>query len=211
MSSGLRHFCILTAVIGLGFGIPALAENPLWNHSDEAFNMASSNTGAVAISGPVAEITSGNALVEPKDTTVVKTPNAIAHLKKKSLLFVRVDKFGDHLFCLLEPVTVLVGKHSTTLQSGEEIIITDQDAKMRGAVSEDDIGRRRMRITQLPEGKTLALTEFSLVHVMEREPVIYKFVHSDDRQSKPLRERLIKMAAVLNVVTSRHGPYTTTH
>jgi hypothetical protein len=144
----------------------------------------------------------------PLETIKVKTPHATAHVNRRSLVLVRVKDGCDHIFVLLGSASINVGRHSARISTGEQAVVTNHDPGLND-LGGDEIGRRRLRMTKVGDGMTMSLCEFSLVHCIEREPMVYSLVHSKTADSKTIKEKLIKMAAVLNYVTSRHGPYTT--
>lgn len=183
-------------------------DSKTWTKIEDKYKIAVAAETKYTVEGSHVGVTSGPALLEPNETMTVVTPHAELRVNRKTLLFVRITPETDHIFVLLGNASVRVGKHSSGLSSAEEAIVTSREPTTKDLVG-DEIGRRRLRLTKLANGKTLALTEFSLVHAIEREPMLYSLVHSDSREGKALKERLIKMAAVMSFVTSRHGPYTT--
>jgi len=128
-------------------------------------------------------------------------------MKKRALAFFRVKPDMERCFDFLENVTVHYDKHTFALRPGEEAILAKKEPSYADILVDDDIGRRRVRLHKLSHDKGIALTEFSLVQAIEREPLIFPLVHSKDTKDKALKNRLLKMAAVLNMVTSRHGHY----
>jgi mannose-6-phosphate isomerase-like protein (cupin superfamily) len=197
-------------LIALGFGaVAAVAQTASdWNFNNEYFRAALSERSKYKAEGEHLTVSIGEVLVEPTETMTLHSPHAETHVSKKSLVYERLDKNSDHIFVLLGHATVHVGHHSTSLKSGDEVVVTANEPTTADLVG-DEIGRRRLRLIKASNGYTVASTEFSLVHAIEREPLLYSLVHSNSATSRAIKMRLIKMAAVLNFVTSRHGPYTT--
>src|SRR5262249_37309724 len=137
----------------------------------------------------------------------IRLPMSQIDAKARSLVYCRARQGCEHVIVLLGDAPVTVGRHRAQLSSGDEGIITDHDPKYLDLVGEDDIGRRGARLTPLPDNKTFTITEFSILDAIEREPLIYHLVHSDDARDRALKGRLMKTAAALNMVTFRHGPY----
>lgn len=208
-----RHKLLLLVALTFCAAMPGACaqSNEVWSQSHGQFNIASQDTTKLAVDGSHVHLTAGAAVIQAKGNGLVRTPEAIVELTKKSLAFVRTRPNCDHIFVLLGPARVIVGKHVVSLNSGDEAIVSNHDANYKDLVGADEIGRRRFRITKLPDAKSIALNEFSLVQALEREPLLYQLVHSQGKDNKSLKDRLLKMAAVLNIVTSRHGPYTTPH
>lgn len=195
--------------IALCCALAAFAENTQgWTFSNEYFRAAVSERTKYKPEGSHLTVSAGEVLVEPTETMAIHSPHAETHASKKSLVYERLDKNADHVFVLLGRANVHVGRHSTSLKSGDEVVVSPQEPTTNDIVG-DEIGRRRLRLVKASNGFTVASTEFSLVHAIEREPLLYSLVHSNSAASKAIKMRLIKMAAVLNFVTSRHGPYTT--
>lgn len=151
----------------------------------------------------------GDVIVDSADNAVLRTAMSVIDAKKKSLLFARVGGGHEHFFVLLGTVVLDVDHHKTMLNAGDEAIVSDKDLDYHTVTRNDQIGRRRVRIVKLHESRSVAFSEFSLIQAVEREPLLYRLVHSRDDEGRALRARLIKMAAVLNIVTSRHGQYVT--
>lgn len=214
MTSRLVKIALMTALSLCTSLSPVLGDSGEdgWLKVENHMNIAAEESALFSLSGNQIEVKNGSVLLEPKSDVIVRTPQSLIHAARKSLVLIKAQEGCEHIFVLLGPAKVIVGKHGTHLKSGDEAIITGQDPTYQQLVGSDEIGRRRFRMSKVGAGETsMALSEFSLVHVVEREPIVYKVIHGSSRDNRALRERLLKMAAVLNLVTSRHGPYTVSH
>ncbi len=178
-----------------------------WKERSSELKIAVCQGAQYKRAGTVVELSEGSMLLEAVKPAVIKTPLSLLEVRCRGLVFVRVSTGAERIFVFLESARLICGKHFVGLGSGEEAYVADHEPQVREILVDDAIGRRRARVVKLGEGKGLAMSEFSMVQAMEREPVIYQVIHSGDPQDLALRDKLVKTAAVLNYVTSRHGQY----
>lgn len=205
----LAMLCLVaTAAAALPWASGAV-EAPSWQTAggDDQIRFTTSGDAKFSHSGGTVHLDAGAIFIEVDQPTIVKTPLANYHMKRRALAFFRVKPDMERCFDFLENVTVHFDKHTFALRPGEEAILAKKEPSYADILVDDDIGRRRVRLHKLSHDKGIALTEFSLVQAIERESLIFPLVHSKDPKHKALKNRLLKMAAVLNMVTSRHGHY----
>lgn len=158
------------------------------------------------------EISSGKLLLESTGPCVVATPIADIFIKRKALVLIRASQNASRCLVLwdsdLGAVTVVCQKRHVRLGPGDEALVTDHEPK-GSEVMEDDIGRRRIKVHVLGSGKAFTTAEFSLLQALDRDPLLHEMFKSPDDRDRILKEKIIKIAAVLNMVTGRHGFYTT--
>ncbi|MBI4533017.1 MAG: hypothetical protein HY711_03640 [Candidatus Melainabacteria bacterium] len=154
---------------------------------------------------------SGEILVEATGSGVVSCPVAEVYVKRRSVvLFVarqgtmRCQVLWD---AGIGSVTIICHKHRVKLGPGDEALVTDHDPDYREIMMSDDIGRRRIKVHNLVEGKAITTAEFSLLQALERDPLLYDVFHSSNPHDKSLLENILKTAAVLDMVTAGHGYY----
>lgn len=185
-----------------------------WVSSTKSYNLAADSASSAVYKETepsTIEIESGTILIEALKSTRVVTPLAQFELKPKALILVRVDKESERALALLEGVTVHVRKRSTDLRFGEQALITTHAPSHAELIGSEQIGIRQVRQHAIGDGHHISITEYSLVQATERIPLISKVIHSGHAHDKALKSRLIKAAAVLNMVTSRHGGYNASH
>lgn len=180
-----------------------------WQEHGSHFNLAIElGAGFKKVSDHSLELNSGTFLVESKGHLSVQLPLSSWELPSKTMVLIRVSPGSERLYCLLESATAVSHKHNIAIRCGEEVLITKHMPAPHELTGEFDVGVRQLRATDLAEDRKVATMEFSIVQAMEREPLLSQISHSKHSHDKALRERLLKAAAVLNYVTSRHGPYT---
>lgn len=153
------------------------------------------------------ELNSGSFLVESKNTVTLHLPMSTWKLKPKSMLLVRVSPDSERLYCLLDAASATCEGKAISLGLGEEVLISTRIPKPEELAGEFDVGVRLPRAFDISDNRKVASMEFSIVQAMEREPLLSQISHSKHAHDKALKARLLKAAAVLNFVTSRHGAY----
>lgn len=156
------------------------------------------------------ELKSGSALVEAKEASDVIAGKSRASMKKGSLALFRVEGTTARCFVLLGTVKIHAGdKLRAEPNAGTEVVLADHHPDQHELLYRDELGRRNPKLHKLENGLFLATAEFSLVQALDREPLVAALVHSKEPRDKNLKNKLIKTAAVLNMVTSHKGHYGT--
>lgn len=179
-----------------------------WLEDDKYYNLASDIGAKFTKTGErILTLESGTFLIECEAPLSLKTPMSTLHLRSGSMVLVRVQEGKERVYVLLETAHISCQHRTLSLRCGEECLATDH-APFRGELSgESDVGLRQLRVHDLKDTHKLITMEYSLVQAMEREALLNQIVHSEHNHDKFLREKLLKAAAVLNMVTSRHGQY----
>lgn len=182
---------------------------PTWHDVEHKLRFSSDADAKFEVGRDGVSVQRGSLIFDVMNSTTIKLPLSTVETKSHSLIFVRSQDGCEHVLVLLGSAPVRVGPHRAVLNSGEEAVVTDHEPTYKDLAGQDDIGRRRFRMTALPDNRTLAVSEFSLIQALEREPLIHNLLNCNDGRDRALKMQLIKMAAVLNIVTARHGQYTT--
>lgn len=179
-----------------------------WQEDDKHYNLACEIDSKFTKTGErILTLESGTFLIEGEAALSLKTPMSTIHLRPGSMVLVRVQQGRERIYVLLETAHVNCQHRTIPLRYGEECLLTDH-APFRGELAgESDVGLRQLRVHDLKDNYKFITMEYSLVQAMEREPLLAQIVHSDHNHDKFLRTKLLKAAAVLNMVTSRHGQY----
>lgn len=160
------------------------------------------------------ELSRGEVVIEPSRPVTVVTPLAETHLMHRAAVLFRVQKGSERCMVLWDngpdSVVLISQHHKANLGPGEEALLTDHDPNYREITESDDIGRRRIKLHEVGRHNHVVTAEFSLMHALQRDPLLYDLAHSKDKHDHSLRERILKTAAVLNYVTRGHGYYATT-
>jgi hypothetical protein len=185
--------------------------NGSWHTIDARHRAAVSDDARYEEHEKMAELNDGALLLEENNDYSLQLPLAEVYPRSHALVFARASGGCNHVFILLGNASVKVGRHLTQLHAGEELVIADHQTKPAELIyrlyRDDNIGRRRLQMDSLPGDRSLGMVEFSLVQAVEREPMLNNLMRSSDPHDRALRARLIKTAAVLNMVTGTHGMY----
>jgi hypothetical protein len=90
---------------------------------------------------------------------------------------------------------------------GSELIGTVEPSLLDKFIKTDTVGRRRVKIGDLPNGGNVMTSEVSFLSVLGNSPVLRQLFKSEDESDKVICKKLTKMAVALSVVTNRHGSY----
>jgi len=185
----------------------------VWTEGDHVFRYRAASATELKITGKDRmELTSGNLLLETTGPCEVTTPIADIFIRRKALVLIHAKQTSARCLALwdndLGAVTVVCQKRHVRLGPGQEAFVTDHDPK-GSEIMEDEIGRRRVKVHVLGSGKAVTTDEFSLLQALERDPLLHEVFRSPDARDRLVKEKIIKIAAVLNMVTGRRGSYTT--
>jgi len=106
-----------------------------------------------------------------------------------------------------EPVRLFLNGRSLGLSVGEELGVGNSKEDLRQALQNDNIGRRRVKQLAIDGDTQVVRSEVSLVSLLERSGVLTQLRANPDRDNRTLMTKIVKTAACLLQVTSRHGPY----
>jgi hypothetical protein len=105
-------------------------------------------------------------------------------------------------------VSVLVGAHEFKLHAGEQLIVTDDaGAGLKQANPVPGVAIRYHGDEVVTAGVHAFVCEFSLPSAIAKLNTLSALSHSADSQDRALYARMLKNAAVLQVVTAGKGPY----
>lgn len=179
-----------------------------WQEDDKDYNLACDTSAKFVKTGDrIITLESGTFLIECEAAITLKTPMSTIHLKPDAMVLLRVQEGRERTYVLLESAHINSQHHSMALRCGEECLLTDHPPYRGELAGESDVGLRQLRVHDLKENHKLITMEYSLVQAMEREPLLNQIIHSEHNHDKTLRDKLLKAAAVINMVTGRHGQY----
>jgi len=189
---------------------PAVAQQSSgWQEND--YCRIKGATGAqYEIDGENLKLLGGDVLVEVIQPLKIAAPRLKMDAKKSLLLF-KLDESSERCLVLWDDSARAVKaesqKRSIHLGAGDEIIASDTEPRYTDISRVYDVGRRRIQVHQVGPKNYLTKTEFSLVHVLDNVPLVHELSVSTDPHDRAWKERLMKTAAVLGVVTNKHGSY----
>ncbi len=134
-------------------------------------------------------------------------------VKPGSLILVSKQGQVTKLYNLCEDKTgsakITVDGRGIELAVGQEVAIGPDHAAIANLVAKDNLGRRNLKYSEISRTHTFMRSEISLLSLMHNNnsvlPIIMK---STAGQDFTMRNKLVKMAAVLMTVTAGHGAYT---
>jgi len=179
-----------------------------WQEDGKKYNLACENGSKLEkISESELSLKSGSFLIESEGNITLTTPEAILHLKPRSMALVRIQPGSERFCCMLENLTLECHKRSLSLLYGEEVLLADHKVNGEELRGDYSVGVRRPSVIDLTDQWRLARMEFSLLQAVEREPLLVQISHSKHSHDKFLRDKLLKTAAILNMFTTGHGQY----
>lgn len=210
--AGAGLLLILMTVVCLSANSYAADKQPPEDPNAEcAYSVTSSGDCMLSVeSRDLVEVKRGSALIKAKEPMTVVTGRFKTEMKKNSLALFRIENNTARCFMLLGQAKVKVKDNFHILPSaGTEVILADHDPSMGELLYHDELGRRNKKTHMLEPGLFIVSFEFSLIQALDREPLVYALAHSHEPSDCKFKNRLIKMAAVLNMVTANHGQYMT--
>lgn len=155
---------------------------------------------------------SGEAVFEAKshmrvragEVTIDFQPGSIIYVNaKKDIVVVRnlKEKFEKN-------VILRVGGRSIKCAAGEELVVGNELPHVMNEMKNDGVGRRNVRaIEALGANILINKSEFSLTAFMQYSPIMRALYDSKNEGDKQLLADVIKMDAVLSLVTGKRGNY----
>lgn len=90
---------------------------------------------------------------------------------------------------------------------GQELIVGTAHTALSSVLSEDAVGRRRMRHMELSDKTALTTSEVSVLSLIQNTNVLSQLTRSQHPDDKAILNSVLKSAAALQIVTQRHGNY----
>lgn len=159
------------------------------------------------------DLPASNVLLAPTEQdATAKAGMARIHVSKGSAAFVVNN---GHQVCVMAlhdskggDVSVLVGTQYFNLCAGEEAILTDESrASFKQANPVPEVAVRQPGRHELANGATAFICDFALPSAMTRITTISDLAHSVAGHDRALYGKMLKDAAVLELVTMQKGPY----
>ncbi|HEY9870818.1 MAG TPA: hypothetical protein V6D08_16760 [Candidatus Obscuribacterales bacterium] len=152
---------------------------------------------------------SGTMLVRAPEGTRVKTDLGEIHVDGAAVLAVqsapgavRVDTCDGR-----DAVWVLTGRHRIELNPGTELLLTDHTPTSAEAYARDGVGRRKVTATQLPNGITVVLSDFSIMSLISNQKHLKALKRPDTPTDSQLVDHVLSTAAILNLTTATRGGF----
>jgi hypothetical protein len=158
------------------------------------------NRGAMLVSAP------RNSIVTAGGYSIQMKKNSIALFTLQSGVL-KVHNLHDSN---LGSVAVGVGKQWVPVHVGSEMVIADHSSEVLTAMSNDAIGRRRVKaIENGSEHGAFASSEFSLPTLVEFSGLLRQVLSSSEHEDQKIKDTIMKTAVSVYQTTGAHGAYST--
>jgi hypothetical protein len=158
----------------------------------------------------VMSLNTADLLINPLIDLTIKSPLAIVHARKNSLLRLSIKPSIMRIDVLSGPhdVTVSVAGKTLAADAGEEIMISRQRMSSQEYMGIDGIGRRRLHFFSLPGDLHGVRSEVSIVSIMANLEYLKILGNPGNDVEKNIANRLVKSAACVQEAMKSHGTYT---
>lgn len=156
-------------------------------------------------------VTSGEALIHARKAVDIKVAHHTVHLAKGTLALISVEgtiaKVRNICNTSSHSMHVVIDNHTVNLLAGQEMVIAPDHAAAIAQMREDRIGRRRIHSQTVAPNLGTATSEFSIVSLLQEDPLMRTIYRSDERVDKVAMDRVLKIGACLFTATNGHGAY----
>ncbi len=181
-------------------------------------NLIYNNSSTVAIDPSQSKLTliNGEILVNPAKDVIVAANNKEITVKANTIALISCKDKNTIVrnLCDNSKHGVIINHNSTDgnaklfdLNYGTEAIITDAKTNVQDILHNEAVGRRNIKLKYLTHNQMLIHSEVSMVNLFAQSPVLEMLFEAEGHDAKTIRDRIIKMAACLQVVTTSHGFY----
>lgn len=147
----------------------------------------------------------GQLIVQARKPLTVMAGSDIVRLTPGAVALINRTAEGNlEVFNLYESKS---GAVQVVLKGQQPIVISAGNSLMVGDVAVSGVATRKHASSSLKDGRTLHTAEYSMLSLASKAEVVSNLLQSPERTSRQLVERLLKMAAALNMVTQSHGPF----
>lgn len=192
--------------------VPAMAADVRSEENDSRLLITD---GQVNESAGAITLMSGSAFIAAKEPTDVNVDNLVVRLQRGADVF--IQKSGGTI-CVRNlhdrhrggVRATADGEHWLNVGVGQELLAGAASAP--GSGRRDHIGRRSVKQLKLKGFDTVRLADISLQDNLVNEPTIhYALAHVQTPTQRRVREDLLKMTAICNMVTRAHGTFARTY
>ncbi len=205
---------IVAAAFALPTGnLPSTEDNTgytfKWLSNSKAYRYVG-NTGLIVneLDTNTVKLTDGSILIEAKGDCSVVMPMCTLYLKRGSLALCQADEDRDACSILLESGRLLLEKKYLKLWAGNRVWLSSSNTHPQSSKTPEKVGVRQVNTSVLGNIR-LTTAEFSLVQTMQQNPLVFALMHSNDGNDQSLKNKLIKTAAILDMITPGHGRFYT--
>jgi hypothetical protein len=172
-------------------------------HTDAAQMEIKQNNEIVVKSGETLVSSSERTIVHAGDALINVAPGAVAMIHAHNGV-VKVRNMFDKS---AHSVVVFVNNRQIDVPVGQEAAFGSHDVAVAQAIKSDSVGRRRIRHVKMANNKAVMLSDVSLLSILQNSELLARIMDKNDSANKALRNKLLRMAAVLSTVTAKYGAY----
>jgi hypothetical protein len=161
----------------------------------------------------IMQLQEGEIMVAADKVTMVKTPHSMITVNPNTIALITVENKVTKVRNLWElghgEIRQSVAGKYVDIAAGEESILGWDQIGVNKALAKDQLGRRKVRGIDVPGGMFMQRAEIPLTALLQEEnsSCLSDLVTSVNPVDKPIANKLVKMAAVIQQVTSKHGQY----
>jgi hypothetical protein len=162
----------------------------------------------------VMKIDDGEVLVSAEQQTIVKTPHSLITINPNTIALITVEgnkvtKVRNLWELGNRDIRQTVNGNYVDIAAGEESVLGWDQVGVSKSIAKDSLGRRKSRGIEVPGGMYMQRAEVPLTTLMQPENSAFlsDLVNSNNAQDRALANKLVKMAAVLQQVTAKHGQF----
>jgi hypothetical protein len=170
-----------------------------------------SNAQMNVVNDNTIQLNQGEVVVASNKATSIATengkvqlaPDTVALVRRKgNIVTVSVIWEGTH-----DAARFVSQDRAVKIAVGSELVGTVEPNGLDKFLKNDSVGRRRVKVGDLPSGGSVMTSEVSFLSVLANSPVLRQLFKSEDDNDKAICKKLTKMAVALSVVTNKHGSY----
>lgn len=147
----------------------------------------------------------GEILLNSTRPILVKTPSGNLSVGARAILTIRVDRVNG------EVIRVLYDNHNgsavMSFTSGQSVKIGVGEELAIGSISVNGVSHRNIELLQSRASLKLIRSEFSLASLTSSGNVVSAVLLSKLSENRKIRNKIIKTAAALSIINSRHGAF----
>jgi hypothetical protein len=159
----------------------------------------------------VIDMRSGDLLVAAKRPLVIRAGASSVLVSKGAIVLVSqragIAKVNNLSESKLNSARVVVDGTLLPVKAGQEYVIADDFDSLQKSVEEDNVHRRALHTFELPGGVQLMSCEYEPVTLIKHNDLLSSMIHTSNRTDKQVFNKIIKMAACLQIATASHGQY----
>jgi len=155
------------------------------------------------------ELMTGTIFLAASQPVEIKTSLGSVQARGDSMVSVELRRGRLRVMSLSGPnaIYVLAGNHKLDLSPGKEVLVVGHRPSRVEALPADGVGRRQLAVYALDKKLAVVSGEFSISSMLINMDYLRPLTHPVSEANRRSLDRLIKLAAAVQVVSARRGPY----